>query len=79
MAQEDQNRGPLVLAIFGTGVGIATVLVLLRIWVRIRLLRKVGADDWFTGVSLVHLSTLGFWSVLLQSNKQLIPTQFSRY
>ncbi|KAL0939915.1 integral membrane family protein [Colletotrichum truncatum] len=42
----DINRGPEILAICGTLVGITVVIVLLRIYVRARIVRIVGWDDW---------------------------------
>ncbi|GAB1314738.1 Rhodopsin domain-containing protein [Madurella fahalii] len=42
----DENRGPEILAICGSMVGLALVAVLLRIWVRAKMVRHVGADDW---------------------------------
>ena len=55
MPFEDHSRGPELLAIFGTGTGVAAILVILRLWVRIRILRKVGTDDCIVFVSLVNL------------------------
>lgn len=42
----DENRGPEILAICGSMVGLALAAVLLRIWVRAKMVRHVGADDW---------------------------------
>ena len=53
MASEDHSRGPELLAIFGTGTAVATIMVILRLWVRTRIIRKVGADDWIVAASLV--------------------------
>jgi hypothetical protein len=53
MGFQHQNRGPEFLAIFGTGTGIAAITVILRLWVRSRIIRKVGADDWVVAASLV--------------------------
>lgn len=61
MPFEDHSRGPELLAIFGTGTGVAAILVILRLWVRIRILRKVGADDWILFVSLVNLHIFQFF------------------
>lgn len=54
MAFQDQNRGPEFLAVFGTGTGIAAIAVILRLWVRFRIIRKVGADDWVVAASMVN-------------------------
>ena len=56
MAFKDQNRGPELLAVFSTGTGIAAVAVIMRFWVRTRIVRKLGADDWIAAVSLVSMS-----------------------
>lgn len=56
---QDQDRGPGFLAVFGTGTGLATIAVILRLWVRVRILRKVGADDWVVAASLVSPHKLG--------------------
>ncbi|KAL2130636.1 hypothetical protein VTI74DRAFT_6137 [Chaetomium olivicolor] len=42
----DENRGPEILAVCGSLVGVALIVVLLRIWVRAKMVQKVGADDW---------------------------------
>ena len=53
MAFQDYNRGPEVLAIFGTGTALASIAVISRLWVRARIIRKIGADDWIVAISLV--------------------------
>ena len=47
------------MAIFGTGTAIASILVILRLWVRARIIRKVGADDWVVAISLVSIKDSG--------------------
>jgi hypothetical protein len=42
----NEDRGPEILAVCGSLVGIALVMVVLRIWVRAKMVRHVGADDW---------------------------------
>ena len=56
----DKNRGPESLAIFCTGTAIAAIAVVLRLWVRNKIVRKVGLDDWIVAASLVnpHLPNL---------------------
>ena len=54
MTLKDHNRGTEFLAVFGTGTAVATIAVLLRMWVRARIIRKIGADDWIVLVSLVN-------------------------
>ena len=47
--------GGTLVAVFGIGVGFAVVLVALRIWTRVKILRKTGADDWTVLVALVWI------------------------
>ncbi|KAL2165019.1 hypothetical protein VTH06DRAFT_315 [Thermothelomyces fergusii] len=42
----DENRGPQILAVCGSLVGFSLVIVLLRLYVRAKMVRRVGADDW---------------------------------
>lgn len=42
----DENRGPEILIICGTLVGLSLIMVLLRLWVRVSLIRQVGSDDY---------------------------------
>ncbi|KAK4114687.1 hypothetical protein N656DRAFT_705020 [Canariomyces notabilis] len=42
----DENRGPEILAICGSLVGIALVTVVLRMFVRVKMIGHIGADDW---------------------------------
>ena len=56
----DTYLGGVLVAVFGTGVGLAVILVTLRIWTRIKILRKTGADDWTVIVSLVMTLSLRF-------------------
>lgn len=46
-ASPDINRGPQILAICGTLVGVAATTVLLRIWVRVTITCQLGWDDGF--------------------------------
>ena len=48
------NRGPLLIGVFGAGVGVATILVALRLWIRVKMLQKTGWDDWLISGSLVR-------------------------
>ena len=49
----DDNKGPMFVVVFGSLVAIAILLVVLRIWVRIKIIRKLGLDDWIMMASLV--------------------------
>ena len=40
------NRGPELVAIFSVGIAIATIMVSLRLWIRLKVLQKTGWDDW---------------------------------
>ena len=42
----DENRGPEILAVCGALVGLALVVVLLRVYVRARMVRHLGIDDY---------------------------------
>ncbi|KAH6632491.1 hypothetical protein F5144DRAFT_488900 [Chaetomium tenue] len=42
----DENRGPEILAVCGALVGLALVVVLLRVYVRARMVRHLGLDDY---------------------------------
>lgn len=49
----DENRGPEILIICGTLVGLSLVMVVLRLWVRISLIRQVGSDDYTMVAAMV--------------------------
>jgi hypothetical protein len=49
----DENRGPEILAICGSLVGIALVIVVLRMWVRVKMIGHIGADDWAIVAAMV--------------------------
>ncbi len=51
----DENRGPEILAVCGSLVGLAVVVVALRIWVRARMVKHIGADDWTIIGAMVRL------------------------
>ncbi|PWY82952.1 hypothetical protein BO70DRAFT_274234, partial [Aspergillus heteromorphus CBS 117.55] len=48
-----QTRGPRVLAVFWILTGLATVAVSARLFIRIKILRNPGADDWLVAVSMI--------------------------
>ena len=50
---DSHNKAPEFLAIFATSAAVSIILVCLRLWVRHKILRKVGPDDWVVVVSLV--------------------------
>ncbi|KAK3938962.1 hypothetical protein QBC46DRAFT_155181 [Diplogelasinospora grovesii] len=51
----DENRGPQILAICGSMVGLTLALVLLRVWVRVRMIRSFGWDDIFMVAAMTVL------------------------
>ena len=53
-----ENKGPALLWVLSVGIIIAFVVVLLRLWVRLGIIRKTGPDDWAVLASLVSLSRL---------------------
>lgn len=53
MYAHEQDRGAIFLAVMGTATILACFLVILRLWVRIRIVRNIGADDWIMAASLV--------------------------
>lgn len=52
------ERGLQVLIVSGIFLTFATVVVLLRLWTRISVLRAPGADDAIIAASLVSLSVM---------------------
>lgn len=51
----DVNRGPEILAICGSLVGIALATVILRIWVRAAMIKHLGWDDYVMMVAMVSV------------------------
>ena len=49
------HRNMVVAAILGTSVGVATILVALRLYVRARIVRALGWDDLFIVLGLVRV------------------------
>jgi len=49
-----ENKGPLFIAVFSAGLAVAYIVVALRLWVRIKLVGKVGVDDYIMTASLVR-------------------------
>ena len=41
-----ENRGPLLIGVFSAGVGVATILDALALWIIIKVLQKTGWEDW---------------------------------
>ena len=49
----DDDRGPTILALLYSGSAVAAAIVALRLWVRVKIIRNVGLDDWLVAASLV--------------------------
>ena len=50
----DVNRGPLIIAVSFVEFAFALLLVVLRFYTRIKLVRKIGLDDWLVLAALVR-------------------------
>lgn len=53
-----ENRGPQLQAVCSTFVSLAFVSVLLRIYVRLRLVKAFGWDDWFMVLAMVRRANI---------------------
>ena len=49
----DEDHGPRLIALTWTTVSIASMLVLLRVYIQAFLRRTAGADDWTIVIALV--------------------------
>jgi hypothetical protein len=61
----DENRGPEILAVCGALVGLALVVVLLRVYVRAKMVRHLGIDDYTIIGAMVCTSSPPGTQVLL--------------
>lgn len=52
----DENKGPVILGVVVSTTVIAFIIVCMRFYVRIGMIRAVGADDYFILAALVCLS-----------------------
>lgn len=48
-----QTKGPRILAVFWTMTSLAILAVAARLFIRIKVLRNPGADDWLIATSMV--------------------------
>lgn len=55
-----QDKGPTVLAVCITLTAVATVFVAARLYVRGRILSRVGLDDWLIVLSMASASSATF-------------------
>lgn len=49
----DENRGPQILAVCGSLVGFSLVIVIFRLYVRAKVVQRIGADDWTIVAAMV--------------------------
>lgn len=50
----DQNHAPMLRAVLGTELALATIIVALRLFCRLRLTRSPGWDDWIMLATFVR-------------------------
>lgn len=52
---EDENRGPKILGVLWALTSLTTVVVVARMYIRIRMLKNFGSDDWLIALSMVRM------------------------
>lgn len=62
-----ENRGPGALATSVTVTCVAAAIVLIRLWIRIRIVRASGWDDWMITIACVSSLMRGDWSMITDS------------
>ncbi|OJD16572.1 hypothetical protein AJ78_03263 [Emergomyces pasteurianus Ep9510] len=50
--RDSENKGPLILAVVWVVTCLATIMVTARLYVRARIVRKIGQDDWLIVISM---------------------------
>lgn len=55
-ALEQDSKAPILQGVILTGFILAFIVVTLRFYVRSQMVRKVGADDWWSLVSFVSIN-----------------------
>lgn len=50
----DQNKAPILRAVLGTELTLATIIVLLRFYTRLRMTRSPGTEDWIMLATFVR-------------------------
>ena len=48
------DKGPKILAVLWTLTGLTTVIVIVRVYIRLKLLRNFGMDDYLIVISIVR-------------------------
>ena len=52
---EDENRGPKILGVLWGLTALTTLVVVARIFIRTRMLKNFGSDDWLIALSMVSM------------------------
>jgi len=52
------SNGTTIIAIVGSLTGVSALFVAARLYVRIKLMRAVGLDDYLIGLAMVRFSTI---------------------
>ncbi|KAJ5623787.1 hypothetical protein N7510_000096 [Penicillium lagena] len=69
-----QNKGPRILAVFWSLTALTLVVVIIRLFIRIRILRNTGLDDWLILASVVCQN---FVQILTLAVSKLSTTAFT--
>lgn len=52
---EDENRGPKILGVLWGLTALTTLVVVARMFIRVRMLKNFGSDDWLIALSMVSM------------------------
>lgn len=56
----NDDKGPKILAVLWTLTALTTMMVMARIFIRVRMLKNFGIDDYLIVISMVrHSTTIG--------------------
>lgn len=66
-AYDQQNKGPVLLAVMWALTGLATVLVWARLFIRLKIVRAFGLDDRLIAISMVSSS----WTPVVQMSVRI--------
>ena len=64
LAGDDDNRGPELMAVTWVFTALATVVVGVKIFTRIKIIKEPALDDFFTTLSLVSICVLRCLNIL---------------
>lgn len=59
-----ENRGPLTLAAIWVLTGLASLVVIARLYVRQWVLQSTGIDDWLIGIAMVSAPVLSIAHII---------------